>query len=116
MLQARRRRDSFGHASRDTELGAAGIPSDSGTIYTQRVTWTELFTDVIVAAEMPLIYGSRAEHLSRGERLGGLVLNMLGGSKALSVDLLLVSVGALLLSGATSQNHHKRGISLPTPS
>ena len=30
----------------------------------QRVTWMELFYDVIVAASMLLIYGSLAKHLS----------------------------------------------------
>jgi len=35
----------------------------------QRVTWIELFYDVIVAASMLLIYGSLAKHLSWGEFL-----------------------------------------------
>ncbi len=37
------------------------------SIPTQRVTWIELFYDVIVAATMLLIYGSLAKHLSWGE-------------------------------------------------
>lgn len=54
----------MGHTLHLPTCKGVNVPDD---IATQRVTWMELFYDVIVAATMLLIYGSLAKHLSWAE-------------------------------------------------